>query len=381
MKKFHYLIAATALFLAACTPKQKDDLVIDIKNMNPQMATLNVQNVSDMNDGWTDTLYPDNGVFRYNYPEPQTYETNIKFFDNGEMIKSANGPARLYVVYFPQDKIKVEAEITKDGKFVSRTGGTELYDQMQKFNDEHSKELAKSDSLRNLISDPAYKGDKSAMQKEVTETWRNIHAAKEKYILEHPNSDLSGYFLSVVDPDSFERYYNSIDARVKDGKMKDYIAMIKKYYDDEAAAEKARAGLSQGAIAYNFTLKDINGNDFSLSSLRGKHVVLDFWGSWCSYCIQGLPRMKELYAKYKGKLEIVGIDCEEPEAQWEKAVKEYSLPWINVYNGDNGVDTRYGVSGFPTKIVVGPDGKIIETFEGENPEFYVSVEKIMALTK
>ena len=50
---------------------------------------------------------------------------------------------------------------------------------------------------------------------------------------------------------------------------------------------------ADGIEAPDFTLNDINGNPLTLSSLRGKYVILDFWGSWCGWCIKGIPQMKE----------------------------------------------------------------------------------------
>ena len=79
---------------------------------------------------------------------------------------------------------------------------------------------------------------------------------------------------------------------------------------------KAKEMQAEGAVVENFTLKDIQGNDFSLSSLKGKYVVLDFWGSWCPWCIKGMPKMKEYYQKYQGKLEIVGVDCRDTDEKW-----------------------------------------------------------------
>ena len=48
-------------------------------------------------------------------------------------------------------------------------------------------------------------------------------------------------------------------------------------------------------MAPDFTLPDIDGNDFTLSSLRGKYVVLDFWGTWCKICLKGMPKLKEAH--------------------------------------------------------------------------------------
>lgn len=133
----------------------------------------------------------------------------------------------------------------------------------------------------------------------------------------------------------------------------------------------------QDAKAPDFTLNDINGNPLSLSSLKGKYVVLDFWGSWCGWCIKGIPQMKEYYAKYAGKFEILGIDCNDPVEKWKEAVKKYELPWLHVYcTSESTVLADYAIQGFPTKIVVGPDGNIVKTIVGEDPAFYEFLDEL-----
>ena len=145
----------------------------------------------------------------------------------------------------------------------------------------------------------------------------------------------------------------------------------------EATAPKSEAMEAADAEAPDFTLNDINGQPLKLSSLRGKYVILDFWGSWCGWCIKGIPQMKEYYQKYAGKFEILGIDCNDSEEKWKAAVAKYELPWLHVYNtNDSGVLEQYAIQGFPTKIIVGPDGKIVKTIIGEDPAFYTFLDKL-----
>lgn len=126
--------------------------------------------------------------------------------------------------------------------------------------------------------------------------------------------------------------------------------------------------------APEFKLKDLQGKEINISDYIGDWVVIDFWGSWCRYCIQGIPDMKEAYAKYHPLgLEIIGIDCGDSDEDWRAAVAKYQLPWMNVYNPEDktsGVLAEYAVQGFPTKVVVNPEGYIYEVFLGEDPEFY-----------
>lgn len=135
------------------------------------------------------------------------------------------------------------------------------------------------------------------------------------------------------------------------------------------------------SIAPNFTLNDINGKPLTLNSLHGRWVVIDFWGSWCGWCIKGIPKMKEYYAKYNDKLEILAVDCNDTVEKWKAAVKEYELPWLHVYNDKNdeshNVLPLYHVRGFPTKVIINPEGKIARIILGEDPTFYDFLDEVL----
>lgn len=146
----------------------------------------------------------------------------------------------------------------------------------------------------------------------------------------------------------------------------------------EPAAAPQIALAQEGGEAPDFTLTDITGTDLRLSSLRGKYVILDFWGSWCGWCIKGMPAMKEAYQKYAGKLEILGVDCGDTDEKWKAAVSELQLPWKHVYcPRTSNVPKMYDIQGFPTKVIISPEGKIIKIVIGEDPEFYTILEEVV----
>lgn len=88
--------------------------------------------------------------------------------------------------------------------------------------------------------------------------------------------------------------------------------------------------------------------------------------------------MKKAYAKCKAKVEFVGIDCRDTEEKWRKAVEEYNMPWLHVRNGDNpDVSVLYAVRGYPTKIVISPEGTILKVAVGEDPEFYTYLDGLI----
>ena len=163
-----------------------------------------------------------------------------------------------------------------------------------------------------------------------------------------------------------------LSKEVREGRMKSIYQTAINQLEEQAQAESmAAAKQAAGTIAPDFTLNDPEGKPLSLSSLRGKYVVLDFWGTWCGWCIRGIPKMKEYYSKYKNQFEILSIDCNESKEKWLAGLKKYEMPWLHVYNPDNtSVREDYAIQGYPTKIIVGPDGKIIKTVVGEDPSFY-----------
>ena len=146
----------------------------------------------------------------------------------------------------------------------------------------------------------------------------------------------------------------------------------------KALEEKLEALQSGDVKAPNFTLKDLEGKDVSLSDFRGKWVILDFWGSWCPWCIKGFPELKEAYEKYAAELVIIGVDCRESEEDWRAGVEKYQLPWVNVYNPkDSKVTEEYAVPGYPTKAIINPEGIIKNITVGHNPAFFEALTSLL----
>lgn len=137
-----------------------------------------------------------------------------------------------------------------------------------------------------------------------------------------------------------------------------------------------------GDKAPAFALENTQEKTVTLKSLEGKWVVLDFWGSWCRWCIKGFPEMKAAYAEHKGKVEFVGLDWGDSRENWLKAVKAYELPWLNLRldpdNGGKELLEAYGIQGFPTKIVIDPKGVIRNVTVGEDPAFYPTLTSLLS---
>lgn len=127
------------------------------------------------------------------------------------------------------------------------------------------------------------------------------------------------------------------------------------------------------------------GKPFELSSLKGKVVLVDFWATWCGFCIKEFPHVKELHAAYKDRgFEVVGVSLDESREDLDAFLKEDKLPWIVLHEeklgGQNPAAAEYGISGLPTVALIGKDGKVI-TFDARGEQLDEHLKKLLGPVK
>lgn len=124
----------------------------------------------------------------------------------------------------------------------------------------------------------------------------------------------------------------------------------------------------------DLTLKTPEGHEVKLSDFvgKGKPVLVDFWASWCGPCRRSMPELVELYAKYKGKFELVGISLDENNQAWIDAIKQLGITWpqmSDLQGWKSIAATTYGVNLIPHTILINKDGMIVgRDLHGENLE-------------
>lgn len=183
------------------------------------------------------------------------------------------------------------------------------------------------------------------------------------YILSNPDSDGSIYLLNHLrGSENTKKCLAAMSEKTRNGVMKklyDIFAEGMKRFD-ELTAPTAEA-CQIGKEATDFTLEDIGGKPLTLSSFRGKYVMLDFWGSWCGNCIAAYPEIKAFYEQHRDKLEILGVAFHDKKDVWIASAKEHELPWKLVLDtdGENSVASRYGIVAAPTYVFIDPEGKVV----------------------
>ncbi len=237
----------------------------------------------------------------------------------------------------------------------ANSGGTDITgsrynDAMVRFKEENIKLEGKFSSIDSNLSpeeataerDAIYQEYVDCIDKTISANLDNIFGA---YIF-------AGHEFNRLDVAEAQARIDSFDENLL---SLDFMAPIV-----ESIANLGKTDIGQPYI--DITLSSIEGNEVSVSELvaDGKYVLIDFWATWCSPCMNELPHLKAAYEEYKDKdFEIYGISLDRNEMDW-KSVVSSQMPWVNVLNSaESSATVDYAVRTIPTNILVSPEGIII----------------------
>jgi thiol-disulfide isomerase/thioredoxin len=119
-----------------------------------------------------------------------------------------------------------------------------------------------------------------------------------------------------------------------------------------------------------FTLDDVRPGrpPVSLESLRGKPVVLNFFGSWCAPCLRELPGFEAVSGRFRGKVAFVGVTFNDTRTGAQQALARAGVTYPAGWDPANGVALDYGLARMPTTVFISPKGELVERKDGEFSE-------------
>ena len=253
-------------------------------------------------------------------------------------------------------------ELGLDGpRFYSRAN--EQFRQFMIDTDRQRKQMDSLNARVEVLDHPANKQD--SLLNLARMDWKRTDSMYNQYLMRYLDTVYHPVLAMVVvgftgslDPLPLEPIMQNLAKRFADNET--IQSMVNQYRD---LLVKYKAKPREGSIAPEINLPDTSGKNMTLSSLRGKYVLVDFWASWCRPCREENPNVVKAYQQFKNKnFIILGVSLDKERAGWTEAIRSDKLTWPQVsdlkfWAGET--IKKYGVEAIPYNVLLDTSGKII----------------------
>ena len=316
-----------------------------------------------LRNGYFETSIPDSASFVYFVPKPKS---------ESEMITMC--PTR--ILFLPGDRMTVSGSVN-----APEISGTELYDALNLQTEMKAAERAWMEKLQQMHGLYTFDNRNAAaidsLRKEVRTAVKRLDEARLELVGKEPANIASAYAAIFLPEEESIEAYGMLDESVRNSAIAPVLDYFISYNRNVIQKKQNWESLQPGVQAPDFRLKNLEGEYMTLDSFKGKYLLLDFWGTWCGWCIKGIPDLKKYYEKYKDRIEFASIDCKDTEEEWREGVAEHELTWTNLFKGDGQeVTLAYGIQAYPTMIIIDPEGKVVGAYVGENPALYEKLDEL-----
>lgn len=314
----------------------------------------------------TDSFKVENGSYQFSgfVDEPSLSSIRVKYQESGEK-KFISNPRRDRVTIFLQPgKIKVVSVDSFSNVTVKGSAAHAEYLKLQALAKPYQEKM---EPLYPLYSHFAKAKENKAREKveSVIDSLEKLMLEKvyAEYVRKNPSSRLAMYALQQyagweLDSAKIERLEPLFAALSEPNKKLPSADVFRRNLD-------IAKNTAIGKIAMEFTQNDTLGIPVSLSSFRGKYILIDFWASWCGPCRVENPNVVKVFQKYRDKgFHIIGISLDRPgqKEKWMKAIHDDNLTWTQLSDlkfWDNEVAKQYGIQAIPQNLLLDPEGRII----------------------
>lgn len=359
MKKFFY--AAVIMLLAACQDSGVKQFTVagELKGAEDQKVFLERIPFSQGAPEILDTSELKGGKFsvKANSGEESLYR--IRFEKN---------PG--YVIINDVADITLEANVddsTLETAKVSSPATSSLYNFILTLDSIHTKLLQDDQERQNYMQ-----SGNDSMASKISESFSTTQKYSNDYIIKYADTAKSPvvalFALSYAMEAGQDAVMGLLDNIKKKWPQNTSVKEVVAQFDALAQAQQGQAsmpqqGLAVGTQAPEITMDDPDGKSFSLSSLRGKYVLVDFWASWCGPCRAENPNVVAAYQQFKNKnFTILGVSLDQSKENWLQAIKDDHLDWKHISDlkfWESAAVPLYKIQGIPYNVLLDPQGNII----------------------